>query len=41
VDLENNILHIIAGKGNKDRDIPISHKLHNILDHYLLHSKLI
>ena len=37
VDLENNILHIIAGKGNKDRDIPISHKLHNILDHYLKH----
>jgi integrase/recombinase XerD len=28
VDLENNVLHIIKGKGNKDRDIPISLKLH-------------
>ena len=35
VDLENNILHIIGGKGNKDRDIPISLKLHKILTSYL------
>ena len=35
VDLENNILHIIGGKGNKDRDIPISLKLHKILTNYL------
>ena len=35
VDLENNILHIIGGKGNKDRDIPISLKLHKILISYL------
>jgi integrase/recombinase XerD len=35
VDLENNILHIIGGKGNKDRDIPISLKLHKILSSYL------
>lgn len=37
VDMENNVLHIIAGKGNKDRDIPISLKLHKILVHYLKH----
>ena len=37
VDLENNVLHIIKGKGNKDRDIPISLKLHQILVHYLKH----
>ena len=37
VDLENNILHIIAGKGNKDRDIPVSLKLHKILVYYLKH----
>lgn len=35
VDLENNVIHIIAGKGNKDRDIPISLKLHKILKDYL------
>ena len=35
VDLENKILHIIEGKGGKDRDIPISDKLHKILTNYL------
>ncbi|MGB4019260.1 MAG: tyrosine-type recombinase/integrase [Syntrophomonadaceae bacterium] len=37
VDLDKNVLHIIKGKGNKDRDIPISLKLHQILVHYLKH----
>lgn len=37
VDLNNNVLHIIAGKGNKYRDIPISLKLHKILVNYLKH----
>jgi len=35
VDLENKILHIIDGKGGKDRDVPINDKLHKILIHYL------
>ncbi len=35
VDLENKILHIIEGKGGKDRDVPISDKLHKILKNYL------
>ncbi len=35
VDLENRILHIIEGKGNKDRDLPINDKLHTILANYL------
>ena len=37
VDLRNNMLHIVNGKGKKDRDIPISLKLHRILVHYLKH----
>lgn len=35
VDLKKNMLHIIGGKGNKDRDIPISLRLNKILTHYL------
>lgn len=35
VDLENKVLHIIEGKGGKDRDVPINTKLHEILTHYL------
>lgn len=35
VDLENRVLHIIDGKGGKDRDVPINDKLHQILTHYL------
>lgn len=35
VDLENKVVHIIEGKGGKDRDIPISEKLHKILKNYL------
>lgn len=35
VDLENKVLHIIKGKGNKDRDVPISDKLYLILTNYL------
>lgn len=34
VDLENSVLHIIEGKGKKDRDIPISRTLHGILTNY-------
>jgi len=37
VDLENKVLHIIDGKGGKDRDVPINDKLHQILTHYLKH----
>jgi integrase/recombinase XerD len=37
VDLENKMLHIIDGKGGKDRDVPINDKLHQILTHYLEH----
>ncbi len=37
VDLENRIMHIISGKGGKDRDIPINDKLHQILSYYLEH----
>ena len=35
VDLENKVMHIIEGKGGKDRDIPINDKLCNILQNYL------
>ena len=35
VDLENKVMHIIEGKGGKDRDIPINDKLYNILQNYL------
>lgn len=35
VDFENQIIHIIAGKGNKDRDIPISDKLNEVLIDYI------
>lgn len=35
VDLENSVLHIIEGKGRKDRDVPISRTLHEILTNYL------
>jgi integrase/recombinase XerD len=37
VDLKNKVLHIIEGKGKKDRDVPICDKLHCILTHYLAH----
>ena len=30
MDLENKVMHIIEGKGGKDRDIPINDKLCNI-----------
>ncbi|MBU3190308.1 tyrosine-type recombinase/integrase [Clostridium bowmanii] len=35
VDLEKGVIHVIAGKGNKDRDIPINDKLNEILTDYL------
>jgi site-specific recombinase XerD len=34
VDLEANIIHVIAGKGNKDRNIPINPKLLELLTDY-------
>lgn len=37
VDLENKMLHIIDGKGGKDRDVPINDKLHRIFINYLKH----
>ncbi len=37
VDLQGRVLHIINGKGGKDRDVPINDKLHQILTHYLGH----
>lgn len=35
VDFQNNIVHVIGGKGNKDRDIPINKNLYPILKSYL------
>lgn len=35
VDLENRVVYIIEGKGNKDRNIPINDKLYIILKNYL------
>ncbi|WP_313232879.1 tyrosine-type recombinase/integrase [Tissierella praeacuta] len=35
VDFEKRIIHIIGGKGEKDRDIPINDKLYTILQNYL------
>ncbi len=35
VDLEERVIHIIEGKGNKDRNIPINDKLYDILQNYL------
>ena len=37
VDLKNKVLHIIKGKGKKNRDVPINEKLYGILTHYLTH----
>lgn len=36
IDMEKRIVHVVAGKGNKDRDIPISDKLYLILEQYLV-----
>lgn len=35
VDLKNKVIHVIGGKGNKDRDIPISDTLNKILTKYI------
>jgi integrase/recombinase XerD len=35
VDLENNLIHIVNGKGNKDRVVPICQNLKQILNTYL------
>lgn len=35
VDFKNKVIHVIGGKGNKDRDIPISDTLNKILTKYI------
>lgn len=35
VDLQNKVVHVIAGKGNKDRLVPISDKLYPYLQRYI------
>lgn len=35
VDLKKRVIHVIGGKGNKDRDIPINDMLYPVLQHYL------
>lgn len=35
IDFENRIIHIIEGKGNQDRDIPIGNTLYSILENYI------
>lgn len=37
IDLENNLLTVRKGKGNKDRVIPINQRLKDVLQSYLLH----
>lgn len=40
VDLESKVIHVIEGKGNKDRNIPISDKLYGILADYVENKRL-
>ncbi|MFL0194327.1 tyrosine-type recombinase/integrase [Clostridium sp. WILCCON 0269] len=40
VDFESKVIHVIGGKGNKDRDIPISDKLYEILIDYVENKRL-
>jgi integrase/recombinase XerD len=35
IDMQNKLIHVIAGKGNKDRTIPVNNKLHKELSEYL------
>jgi len=39
VDLENQLIHVVAGKGNKDRFVPISDKLLPVLKSYVRHQR--
>ncbi|MGG0937276.1 tyrosine-type recombinase/integrase [Brevibacillus centrosporus] len=39
VDLDQRVIYVVAGKGNKDRLIPISDKLLPLLQHYLEHER--
>ncbi len=39
VDLEKKVIHVIAGKGNKDRLVPISNRLMPFLEDYLHHKR--
>lgn len=37
VDMSSRLIHVVAGKGNKDRIIPINNKLYVQLNNYLIH----
>ncbi|MCY6370974.1 site-specific tyrosine recombinase/integron integrase [Clostridium ganghwense] len=39
VDLENKIIHVIGGKGNKNRDIPINQNLIPLFENYLANER--
>ncbi|MFP3389005.1 tyrosine-type recombinase/integrase [Brevibacillus sp. SIMBA_040] len=39
VDLEKKVIHVVAGKGNKDRLIPISQRLLPVLKDYIQHKR--
>lgn len=39
VDLKNRVIHIVAGKGNKDRLIPISNRLIPLLEDYIRYQR--
>lgn len=39
VDLDKKLIHVVAGKGNKDRSVPISDKLLPVLKDYVQHQR--
>lgn len=39
VDLQNKIIHVIGGKGNKNRDIPINNNLIPLFENYLANER--
>lgn len=39
VDLEQRVVHVIAGKGGKDRTVPLSHRLADRVAHYLRYER--
>lgn len=39
VDLDRRVIHVIAGKGNKDRIIPVSERLYPLLHEYMAHQR--
>ncbi|MCM3081925.1 tyrosine-type recombinase/integrase [Brevibacillus invocatus] len=40
VDLDNKVIHVVAGKGNKDRLVPISSALLPLLQQYVAHERV-